>query len=103
MWCGECRGRGEAEDADAGGEGVRGREGGSGDGGVYDIVGWAGVYGRDDVWNVSAVHRSNISPIFNALGVYRNIRDALVEKIWEGISYKLDALSNAHFTPKAVR
>ena len=26
-----------------------------------------------------------------------------LEKIWEGLSYKLDALSNAHFTPKAVR
>ncbi|KAI0322714.1 U3 small nucleolar ribonucleoprotein complex, subunit Mpp10 [Amylostereum chailletii] len=26
-----------------------------------------------------------------------------VEKIWEGISWKLDALSNAHFTPKAPK
>ncbi|KZV71322.1 Mpp10 protein [Peniophora sp. CONT] len=26
-----------------------------------------------------------------------------LEKIWEGLSYKLDALSNAHFTPKAPK
>lgn len=26
-----------------------------------------------------------------------------LEKIWEGITGKLDALCNAHFTPKAVR
>lgn len=25
-----------------------------------------------------------------------------LEKIWEGMASKLDALSNAHFTPKAV-
>lgn len=25
-----------------------------------------------------------------------------IEKIWTGICYKLDALSNAHFTPKQV-
>lgn len=25
-----------------------------------------------------------------------------IEKLWEGISYKLDALCNAHFTPKQV-
>lgn len=28
---------------------------------------------------------------------------AELEQLWEGISYKLDALCNAHFTPKAVR
>ena len=26
-----------------------------------------------------------------------------IERIWNNICYKLDALSNAHFTPKAVR
>lgn len=26
-----------------------------------------------------------------------------IESMWEAIAYKLDALSNAHFTPKAVR
>ncbi|EJU03100.1 Mpp10 protein [Dacryopinax primogenitus] len=26
-----------------------------------------------------------------------------IEKMWEGIAYKLDALSNAHFTPKAPK